>query len=161
MTSLRQPAVVQNSGQVLPAGHEPANLGDILERVLDRGLVIAGDIRVSLLDIELLTLKLRLVIASVDTARQMGIDWWEHDPFLSSRPRRPVERDPRREELTDGSRRAANRYAEPADDGYDDEADDRDADDRDAYDEGSRAAGGARAAHGARAPVRRRRQDPR
>jgi hypothetical protein len=79
---------------VLPAGHEPANLGDILERVLDRGIVIAGDIRVSLLDIELLTLKLRLVIASVDTARQIGIDWWEHDPFLSSHPRRPVEREP-------------------------------------------------------------------
>ncbi|MEH1015249.1 gas vesicle protein [Micromonospora sp. CPCC 206060] len=95
MTSAQQsPAVVQNSGQVLPAGHEPANLGDILERVLDRGIIIAGDIRVSLLDIELLTLKLRLVIASVDTARQMGIDWWEHDPFLSSRPRRPVEPEP-------------------------------------------------------------------
>jgi Gas vesicle protein len=90
MTSPR-PTVVQNSGQVLPAGHEPANLGDILERVLDRGLVIAGDIRVSLLDIELLTLKLRLVIASVDTARQIGIDWWEHDPWLTSRARRPLE----------------------------------------------------------------------
>jgi len=66
-------------------GHEPANLGDILERVLDRGIVIVGDIRVSLLDIELLTLKLRLVVASVDTARQMGIDWWEYDPWLTSR----------------------------------------------------------------------------
>lgn len=69
-----------------PAGrlsnHEPANLGDILERVLDRGIVIAGDIRVNLLDIELLTIKLRLIIASVDTAREMGIDWWEHDPWL-------------------------------------------------------------------------------
>jgi hypothetical protein len=93
MTVQPRPTIVQNSGQVLPAGHEPANLGDILERVLDRGLVIAGDIRVSLLDIELLTLKLRLVIASVDTARQMGIDWWEHDPFLTSRPKRPVERE--------------------------------------------------------------------
>ncbi|MGI5240751.1 gas vesicle protein GvpJ [Dactylosporangium sp. CA-139066] len=69
--------------QVVPS-HEPANLGDILERVLDRGIVIVGDIRVSLLDIELLTLKLRLVVASVDTARQMGIDWWEHDPWLTS-----------------------------------------------------------------------------
>lgn len=94
MTSPEQrPMVVQNSGQVMPAGHEPANLGDILERVLDRGIVIAGDIRVSLLDIELLTLKLRLVIASVDTARQIGIDWWEHDPWLVSHPRPPVERD--------------------------------------------------------------------
>ena len=70
--------------------HEAANLGDILERVLDRGIVIAGDIRVNLLDIELLTIKLRLVIASVDTAREMGIDWWEHDPWLTSRPARPI-----------------------------------------------------------------------
>ena len=85
------PVNVQNPGQQLPAGHEPANLGDLLERVLDRGLVIAGDIRVSLLDIELLTLKLRLVIASVDTARQIGIDWWEHDPWLTSAARRPIE----------------------------------------------------------------------
>ena len=65
---------------------DPGNLGDILERVLDRGVVIAGDIRVSLLDIELLTIKLRLVVASVDTAKQMGIDWWEHDPWLTARP---------------------------------------------------------------------------
>jgi hypothetical protein len=79
------------SGQMLPAGHEPANLGDILERVLDRGIVIVGDIRVSLLDIELLTLKLRLIVASVDTARQLGIDWWEYDPWLSSRARQEVE----------------------------------------------------------------------
>ena len=62
----------------------PANLGDILERVLDKGLVIAGDIQVNLLDIELLTIKLRLVIASLDTARQVGINWWETDPWLSA-----------------------------------------------------------------------------
>lgn len=61
-----------------------ANLGDILERVLDKGLVIAGDIQVNLLDIELLTIKLRLVIASLDTAREVGIDWWERDPWLSA-----------------------------------------------------------------------------
>jgi hypothetical protein len=92
------PPTAQNPAQRLPAGHEPANLGDLLERVLDRGLVIAGDIRVSLLDIELLTLKLRLVIASVDTARQIGIDWWEHDPWLTSRARRPIESRAEREE---------------------------------------------------------------
>ncbi|WP_435889191.1 gas vesicle protein [Streptosporangium canum] len=67
------------------------NLGDILERVLDRGVVIVGDIRVNLLDIELLTIKLRLLIASVDTARELGIDWWEHDPWLSSKDRDLVE----------------------------------------------------------------------
>src|SRR4051812_45459762 len=61
-----------------------ANLADILERVLDKGIVIAGDIQVNLLDIELLTIKLRLVVASVDKAKEMGIDWWERDPTLSS-----------------------------------------------------------------------------
>ena len=61
------------------------NLGDILERVLDKGLVIAGDIRVNLLDIELLTIKLRLVVASLETAKEVGIDWWEHDPWLSGK----------------------------------------------------------------------------
>src|SRR5690348_17814569 len=75
----------QSAYGALP-GHsrEPANLGDILERVLDKGLVIAGDIQVNLLDIELLTIKLRLVIASLDTAREVGIDWWERDPWLSA-----------------------------------------------------------------------------
>jgi Gas vesicle protein len=61
-----------------------ANLADILERVLDKGVVIAGDIAISLLDVELLTVKLRLLIASADTAQQMGINWWQSDPFLSS-----------------------------------------------------------------------------
>src|SRR5436853_5882092 len=63
-------------------GGQP-NLGDILERVLDKGLVIVGDIKVNLLDIELLTIKLRLVIASLETAKEVGIDWWTHDPWLS------------------------------------------------------------------------------
>ena len=60
-----------------------ANLADVLERVLDKGLVIAGDIRINLLDIELLTVKLRLVIASLETAREVGMDWWAHDPWFS------------------------------------------------------------------------------
>ena len=60
-----------------------ANLADILERVLDKGIVIAGDIQINLLDIELLTIRLRLLVASADKAREMGIDWWEGDPFLS------------------------------------------------------------------------------
>jgi hypothetical protein len=59
------------------------NLADVLERVLDKGVVIAGDIQINLLDIELLTIKLRLVVASVDTARRMGIRWWESDPMLA------------------------------------------------------------------------------
>ncbi|MFJ9038296.1 gas vesicle protein [Streptomyces sp. NPDC102406] len=65
-----------------------ANLADILERVLDKGIIIAGDIRINLLDIELVTIKLRLIVASVDKAKEMGIDWWEDDPSLSSGARR-------------------------------------------------------------------------
>ena len=67
-----------------PAGPAPANLADILERVLDKGIIIAGDIKVNLLDIELLTIKIRLLIVSVDKAAEMGIDWWRNDPMLSS-----------------------------------------------------------------------------
>jgi hypothetical protein len=66
-----------------PAGG-PANLADILERVLDKGIVIAGDIQINLLDIELLTIQLRLLVASVERAQEMGINWWESDPALSS-----------------------------------------------------------------------------
>ncbi|MEU6079393.1 gas vesicle protein [Streptomyces sp. NPDC047108] len=74
---------------------EPANLADILERVLDKGIVIAGDIQINLLDIELLTIKIRLLVASVDRAREMGIDWWEHDPTLSAGKRDVLEENER------------------------------------------------------------------
>jgi hypothetical protein len=66
---------------------QPANLADILERVLDKGIIIAGDIRVNLLDIELLTIKIRLLIVSVDKAQEMGIDWWRNDPMLTTSER--------------------------------------------------------------------------
>jgi gas vesicle protein GvpA/GvpJ/GvpM family len=69
-------------------GGGPANLADILERVLDKGIVIAGDIQINLLDIELLTIKIRLLVASVDRAREMGINWWENDPRLSDKGER-------------------------------------------------------------------------
>ncbi|MEU6577363.1 gas vesicle protein GvpJ [Streptomyces sp. NPDC046805] len=80
-------------------GDSGANLADILERVLDKGIVIVGDIKINLLDIELLTVKLRLLVASVDKAKEIGIDWWEHDPALSSRAdeRRELRADERRE----------------------------------------------------------------
>lgn len=61
------------------------SLPDVLERILDKGLVIAGDIRIKLVDVELLTVHLRLLLCSVEKAREMGIDWWEGNPFLSSR----------------------------------------------------------------------------
>src|SRR3954452_18036142 len=67
----------------LPAHHDAMSLAHVLERVLDKGLVIAGDIRVNLVDVELLTIKIRLLIASADKAREMGINWWEGDPWLS------------------------------------------------------------------------------
>jgi hypothetical protein len=82
-----------------PSGARGESLADILERVLDKGIVIAGDIQVNLLDIELLTIKLRLVIASVDKAKEIGIDWWERDPALTSRAQPPAELDTRVEEL--------------------------------------------------------------
>ena len=67
-----------------PAGSgQPAQLADVLERVLDKGIVIAGDIQINLLDIELLTIKLRLLVCSVDRAQEMGINWWESDPRLT------------------------------------------------------------------------------
>ncbi|MEU9579519.1 MULTISPECIES: gas vesicle protein [Streptomyces] len=65
-----------------------STLADLLERILDKGVVIAGDIKIDLLDIELLTIRLRLFIASVDTAKKAGIDWWETDPAMSSRAAR-------------------------------------------------------------------------
>jgi len=103
-------------GTPMSGGREAANLGDILERVLDKGLVIAGDIQVNLLDIELLTIKLRLVIASLDTARQVGIDWWEHDPWLSGKAfaRQAEARgddDERSRKLSDENRRLRDRIA--------------------------------------------------
>jgi len=67
---------------------EGKNLADILERILDKGIVIAGDISIKLLDVELLTINIRLLVASVDKAKEMGIDWWEGNPFLSSVARR-------------------------------------------------------------------------
>jgi len=64
---------------------QTTNLADILERVLDKGIVIAGDITISLVEIDLLNIKLRLLVASVDKAKELGINWWETDPKLSVR----------------------------------------------------------------------------
>ena len=78
-----------NGGQIqAQRAGGPANLADILERVLDKGIVIAGDIQINLLDIELLTIKLRLLVASVERAQEMGINWWESDPTLSGDARK-------------------------------------------------------------------------
>ncbi|MHA2959698.1 gas vesicle protein [Priestia megaterium] len=58
---------------------------EVLEKVLDKGLVIAGDIKVQIADVELLTIKIRLLVASIDKAREIGMDWWETDPYLCSK----------------------------------------------------------------------------
>jgi len=83
-SDLSRPAPTATAYQDRP---QPANLADILERVLDKGIIIAGDIRVNLLDIELLTVKIRLLVVSVDKAEEMGIDWWRHDPMLTVKER--------------------------------------------------------------------------
>ena len=75
------------------------NLVDILDRVLDKGLVIAGDVRIALANVELLTIRIRLLICSVDKAEQIGLNWWKYDPHLTMQqapllPRRPPQ--PRR-----------------------------------------------------------------
>lgn len=72
MTSAMEPAYRRSTGLV-----------DVLDRVLDKGLVIAGDIRVSLAEVELLTIRIRLLVCSIDKAEQIGLDWWRHDPNLS------------------------------------------------------------------------------
>jgi hypothetical protein len=63
---------------------QPADVTDLLERILDKGVVIVGDIKINLVDVELLTIKIRLLIASVDRAKSLGINWWEDDPFITS-----------------------------------------------------------------------------
>ena len=80
---MSQPSYASSSGGYLEKP-QPAGLAEVLELVLDKGVVIAGDIQIKLLDIEVLTIKLRLLIASVDKAREMGINWWESDSFVSS-----------------------------------------------------------------------------
>lgn len=67
------------------------NIADILERVLDKGLVIAGDISISIADIDLLKIRIRLLVASVDKAREIGINWWETDPYLSTAAQKQLE----------------------------------------------------------------------
>ena len=76
------------------------SLADVLERVLDKGIVIVGDIQIRLLDIELLTIKLRLMVASVDKAREMGLNWWESDEYITQ-----LEAAGDKDELTELNRR--------------------------------------------------------
>src|SRR6186713_327214 len=65
-------------------------LVEVLDRVLDKGLVVAGDIRVSLAEVELLTIRIRLLVCSIDKAEQIGLNWWRHDPRLTAVPSSPL-----------------------------------------------------------------------
>jgi hypothetical protein len=78
--------------QRVPTVSGTANLLDILDRVLDKGLVIAGDIRVSLANVELLTIRIRLLICSVDKAESIGLNWWKYDPNLTAPVPQPIVR---------------------------------------------------------------------
>ena len=72
-----------------PGAFRQPTLVDILDKVLDKGLVVAGDIKVSLANVELLTIQVRLLVCSIDKAQEIGLDWWRHDRFLSSAPSHP------------------------------------------------------------------------
>jgi len=80
----------------------PPGLVDVLDRILDKGLVIAGDIKVSLANVELLTLQIRLLVCSIDKAEQIGLNWWRYDTNLTNRAERAeAENAELRERLTE------------------------------------------------------------
>jgi hypothetical protein len=72
--------------QTVPHALQSSSLSDVLERVLDKGIVIAGDIKIKIVDIELLSIQIRLVVCSVDKAKEMGMDWWVNNPVFCSQP---------------------------------------------------------------------------
>jgi hypothetical protein len=83
----------------LPGAHRSTGLVDVLDRVLDKGLVIAGDIKVSLAEVELLTIRIRLLVCSLDKAQEIGLDWWRYDRDLSPGAARSAEHDDLRAEI--------------------------------------------------------------
>ncbi|NET10471.1 MAG: gas vesicle protein [Symploca sp. SIO2B6] len=85
------PSSRATSSRTISTSTQGSTLADILERVLDKGIVIAGDISVSVASTELLHIRIRLLISSVDKAKEMGINWWENDPYLSSQSQTLVE----------------------------------------------------------------------
>jgi len=107
-------AVERRTGGGLPGRPHQDSLADVLERVLDKGIVIAGDIQINLLDIELLTIRLRLLVASVDKAQEMGISWWESDPTLSGDARKLDEENRRLRERLDRLERLLEQRSDAA-----------------------------------------------
>jgi hypothetical protein len=95
-----------------PLQRQPQGLVDILDKILDKGLVVAGDVKVSLANVELLTIQLRLVICSIDKAEAIGINWWRSDRFYSSDPKAAVaaaEYDELRNRIADLERQLSTR----------------------------------------------------
>ena len=87
-------------GELQPGNHKTSGLVDLLDRVLDKGLAVAGDIKVSLAEVELLTIRIRLIICSIDKAQEIGLDWWKYDPhFAPGRPGAVPEGDELRRQL--------------------------------------------------------------
>jgi len=82
---------MENNSNSMTHSTHSATLADVLERILDKGVVIAGDIKIKLVDIELLTIQIRLLICSVDKAKEMGIDWWMTNSYLSSGAKQQLE----------------------------------------------------------------------
>jgi len=99
----------------LPSHHRATGLVDVLDRVLDKGLVIAGDIKVSLAEVELLTIRIRLLVCSLDKAQEIGLDWWKYDRDLSpGRPRAALpEHDELRAQIRELERRIEDLSATP------------------------------------------------
>jgi Gas vesicle protein len=88
------------ASSIEPNYRRSTGLVDVLDRVLDKGLVIAGDIRISLAEVELITIRIRLLVCSIDKAEQIGLDWWRQDPNLSVAARQlTVENDVLREQV--------------------------------------------------------------
>lgn len=112
--SQSSPIPAQSSGS-LGAQRRGDSLADVLERVLDKGVVIAGDIRVDLLDIELLTIRIRLLVSSADKAEELGMSWWRNDPFFTGRPVDGSEDDGRDPALDDRTAAVLDRLADSTD----------------------------------------------
>src|SRR5688500_986995 len=92
-----------------------SGLVDVLDRVLDKGLVVAGDVKISLAEVELLTIRIRLIVCSIDKAQQIGLDWWKHDAHLApGRDRMAVENAALKKQIRSLERRVAALAPRPA-----------------------------------------------
>jgi hypothetical protein len=97
-----------------PMNGRASGLVDVLDRVLDKGLVVAGDIKISLAEVELLTIRIRLIVCSIDKAEQIGLDWWRYDTHLApGRDRLAVENQSLKKQIRSLERRVAALASKP------------------------------------------------